>query len=587
MHKKHHFILFYSTIVLLFSGIVLFLCAKYFIEQSVYLLIGFIVSLVLLGLLKFLPVKAGYKRDRKNGSLLAGTALYFIALSILFLKRFSLERFPINDPEMVLSGITNVHGAIDRGIYYDIFTALAYALALTLVFFCLVFFYQKKTKHFYSVSRLPFKVHSNRFFLLFGLIILICSLADTYHDLRLYEYRKVIQKLYAEPVDSDFYRNEYVTPDTSLIKFPEKKRNLVFILLESMESSYADKQNGGLFEKNLIPNLTKLSEENINFSNTDKLGGGLDLSGTGWTVAAMTSKFSGLPFNLIGDENLSRRESFLPNAVTLTNLLADEGYKQLYIFGTDKKFAGRDLLLETHGNVEIHDIIWYKENGYVPKDYFKFWGLEDIELYKLAKMELDKLGKSEQPFMFGMLTIDTHMPFGLQYENCGTPNEIPMRQSISCADDLLMDLIDWIKQQPWYEETTIAIMGDHLFMATEKTNFFGDNKYLALKEKKKDLFSIANNPRRWLDIFINAKPANSDYESRIKNRAFSSFDMFPTMLAAMGCTIKDERLGFGVNLFSNEKTLCERLPEDSINYKLMERNHQYLYLEGTEPKQEK
>ena len=579
MHKKHHFFLFHSIIVLLFSGIVLFLCAKYFINQSIYLLVGLLVALFLLGALRSLPVAAASKSDRKFGSLLAGTSLYFIGLAILFLKRFSLERFPIDDPEMVIAGLTNINGAIDRGIYYDIFAALTYALGLTLVFFFLVLLYQKKTKHFYVVSRLPFRVHSNRFFLVFGLIILISSLSDTYHDLHIYDYSKAIKKLYADPIDSEFYRTEYIAPDTSKIVFPEKKRNLVIILLESMESSFADKEKGGLFDNNLIPNLTRLGEENINFSNTDKLGGGLDLSGTSWTIAAMTAKFAGLPFNLIGDENHCRRTTFLPKAVTLTDILAANGYKQLYVFGSDKKFAGRDLLLETHGNVEIHDIAWYKQNNYIPEDYFKFWGLEDLELYRLAKMELDSLGKGSQPFLFGMLTIDTHMPTGLQYDNCGKPDQYPMKQSINCADILLMDFIDWMKQQPWFEETTVAIMGDHLFMATEKTNFFGSNEYLALKEKKTDLTNISGNPRRWLDVFINAKPVNNDYSNRIKNRAFSSMDMFPTILASIGCTIKDDRLGFGTNLFSQEKTLCERFPEEFINTKLMERTKQYVDLE--------
>ena len=138
MRKKHHFFLFHSIIVLLFSGIVLFLCAKYFINQSIYLLVGLFVALFLLGALRSLPVAAASKCDRKFGSLLAGTSLYFIGLAILFLKRFSLERFPIDDPEMVIAGLTNINGAIDRGIYYDIFAALTYALGLTLVFFFLV-----------------------------------------------------------------------------------------------------------------------------------------------------------------------------------------------------------------------------------------------------------------------------------------------------------------------------------------------------------------------------------------------------------------------------------------------------------------
>ena len=35
--------------------------------------------------------------------------------------------------------------------------------------------------------------------------------------------------------------------------------------MESMESSYADQEDGGIMDDNYIPNLTKLAKENINF----------------------------------------------------------------------------------------------------------------------------------------------------------------------------------------------------------------------------------------------------------------------------------------------------------------------------------
>ena len=47
--------------------------------------------------------------------------------------------------------------------------------------------------------------------------------------------------------------------------------------MESMESSYADQEDGGIMDDNYIPNLTKLAKENINFSDKadGKLGGQL------------------------------------------------------------------------------------------------------------------------------------------------------------------------------------------------------------------------------------------------------------------------------------------------------------------------
>lgn len=48
---------------------------------------------------------------------------------------------------------------------------------------------------------------------------------------------------------------------TTEITFPEKKRNLIYIFLESMESTYASKDEGGEFEFNCIPELTQLAKE--------------------------------------------------------------------------------------------------------------------------------------------------------------------------------------------------------------------------------------------------------------------------------------------------------------------------------------
>lgn len=349
--------------------------------------------------------------------------------------------------------------------------------------------------------------------------------------------------------------------------------NVIIILMESIESSFADTANGGCFEKNLIPNLTNLAKEHINFSHTDKVGGGTDLAGSGWTVAAMLAKFGGLPFNLIGGGNMNRTV-FLPQAITVNDIFAYNGYRQLFLFGSDKRFAGRDALLETHGGVEVHDITWYKDNDLLPKNYGVFWGFEDEKLYAFAKTELEQLGNEKnRPFMLGLLTVDTHMPEGYQCNLCPSSEDMPLKNAIRCADTQVSDFIAWCKLQPWFSNTIIVIMGDHRFMDTNETTPF---KNMAISDTANKV------TRRWLDIFINAQLSDESKNYIAKNRAFSSFDMFPTILAAMGCTIKDKRLGFGVNLFSDEKTLCERYSEEYINRELMQKTVQYQTLERTQ-----
>ena len=52
-------------------------------------------------------------------------------------------------------------------------------------------------------------------------------------------------------------------------------------------------------------------------------------------------------------------------------------------------------------------------------------------------------------------------------------------------------------------------------------------------------------------------------------------DLFPTMLSAMGFQIEGNRLGLGVNLFSQQPTLVEQLGRDALNAELQKTSKFY------------
>ncbi|MCM1234689.1 MAG: hypothetical protein NC489_31690 [Ruminococcus flavefaciens] len=91
---------------------------------------------------------------------------------------------------------------------------------------------------------------------------------------------------------STLYETEYVKPDKVSIEFPENKRNLILIYMESMETTYASKEAGGGKPINYIPELTKLAEENLYFSNDEDLGGAMTYS-CAWTMAGLLATSGG------------------------------------------------------------------------------------------------------------------------------------------------------------------------------------------------------------------------------------------------------------------------------------------------------
>lgn len=98
--------------------------------------------------------------------------------------------------------------------------------------------------------------------------------------------------------ESEFIEYCYVDPATAQITFPEKKRNLIYIFMESMETSYMDQADGGLMEENLIPELTELAKENQSFAGDKGVKGARVLSGSSWTMGALFGQTSGLPLEI-------------------------------------------------------------------------------------------------------------------------------------------------------------------------------------------------------------------------------------------------------------------------------------------------
>lgn len=572
MEKKWEKLLFYivnGTLVLLTSYFVFALgLARLhlfnFFPAFLFFFFGYVLTFFCFKIFRLVPIKSEKSvHSTKLVFLKFGCFFYFLTLILLLGKKWAFSRFPMDRTEMVYINVMTLTGKFESKILVEVGTFMVISVISSLLFFLSVFFYEKRCSVLSFKSRFIKKINVNIVYFIFSLLLFVFALWNFGKELNIRAYMQLIKRYNTKPIDSAFYKNEYYKPELENISFPDKKKNLIIIFLESMESSFAGIENGGCFQKSLIPNLTKIARENINFSQQDGLGGGYDLSGTGWTVAAMLSKLGGVPFNVMG-ANI-KQNCFLPSLTILTDILAENNYKQVFLFGSDKRFAGRNVLLETHGNVEVHDSNWYKNVGKLPKEYSVFWGFEDKKLYRFAKEELEILSKQKQPFMLGFLTVDTHMPKGYRCESCPNTEDMQLKNAILCADTQIADFINWSKDQDWFKDTVIVIFGDHCFMDTKETSPF---KNILYPEK-------LNEARRWINIVINAEPLQAK-NFQEKNRFVSSFDMFPTILAAMACKIKEDRLGFGVNLFSDKKTLCERFSKEYINEELMKVNYQYL-----------
>lgn len=357
------------------------------------------------------------------------------------------------------------------------------------------------------------------------------------------------------------YEDYYIDPRSVNITADGTPKNLICIYLESMEVSYSSTLEGGFQSDNLIPNLTELAYNNISFSNfsdAKHLGGFHSVTGTTWTMGALFAFNTGVPFAFPVDANaMSDYEKVASGIVTLGDILKDKGYTQMFMCGSDGEFGGRKTFFEQHGDYNVFDYYTAVENKYIDKDYYVFWGLEDKKLYNMAKNELTKLSKSSAPFNFSMLTVDTHFPGGYICDLCGDEYGITAKNVVSCADKQIAEFIDWCKEQDFYEDTVILLLGDHPRMETVLV----PDEYLGTY-------------RLMYNCILNS---NFDKESlNLNNRIFTTMDYFPTILSAMGFNIEGERLGLGTNMFSKKQTLPEEIGFEKFKSELSKRSDYYV-----------
>lgn len=349
---------------------------------------------------------------------------------------------------------------------------------------------------------------------------------------------------------STFIEEYYVDPSQVNVTFPKEKQNLIYIYLESVENTFASKKDGGLYDTDKMPELTKLAKENINFSNTEKLGGALNLLGTNWTIAAMVAQTSGVPLKISIEQNsYGRHSTFLPGTYTLGEMLEKNGYKNYLLLGSESEFGGRKLYFEQHGNYEIWDFNSAVEEQRMKEEDKVWWGYSDQDLFKYAKEQLLEISKKDKPFNFTMLTADTHFTDGYVCSNCQKDFKDQYSNVIKCSSKQVSEFVEWIKKQDFFENTTVIVTGDHLTMQASIEEDADKNNY---------------GERSVYNTIINSKVQ----PNKTTNRLFFTTDMYPTTLASLGAQIEGDRLGLGTNLFSEEPTIIEKFGLDYVREQL-------------------
>jgi hypothetical protein len=276
---------------------------------------------------------------------------------------------------------------------------------------------------------------------------------------------QILTDLHLEPTSYLKIEDIYATPG----------KNIVVIYLESLEQNFLDEK---IFP-NLTPNLHKLIKEWNFYDNY------VEVPGTGWTVGALYSTMHGLPafFGIKGHKIFSEVEE--SNVISFGKILEKAGYKKFYLNGASLDYAEKRDMLRLDG---------YEAAGSdeLSSNYDRHeWGVRDKEIFKEAKNKFLELSKSGSPFNLTLLTVDLHFPDGLPDESLREKIGIDLQGSeyvVKSTDYLLGDFLNFLKQQPNYEDTVIFILPDHTLMG----NTLMTPAVKKLKQKERKLFLLTN-----------------------------------------------------------------------------------------------
>lgn len=166
------------------------------------------------------------------------------------------------------------------------------------------------------------------------------------------------------------------------------------------------------------------------------------------------------------------------------------------------------------------------------------------------------MASAGQPFNFNMLTADTHFVGGLLCPGCEDfYNGDQYSNVIRCSSRHVAALVQWIQEQPWYENTTIVLAGDHKSMDPDWFKDVEESGYT-----RKCFYTIINSV---------ATPTTQN------SRKITTYDLFPTTLASLGVTFNSDRLGLGTNLYTDEETLVEKLGFKKFDKELTRHSNYY------------
>ena len=268
----------------------------------------------------------------------------------------------------------------------------------------------------------------------------------------------------------------------------QKKYNIIYLTLESIDSGFLDKT------PQLTPNLNKLKKEWY-FKKIK------DLDGCSWTVGNLYCLMTGLPAYFPFEKNKIFQGLKEVNVVSLGDIIEKSDYDFQEYFVGESNFVGTKDLLEAM-NFSVFDNTNTSDNY---KVYPKTFGFHDKDLFFELKKRVKDFKINNNSFVIFAATINTHLN-GIRddrmTEIIGDKFENNLEHSVKSLDYLIGDFVNFLKNEDLLENTVLFIAPDHMLPSNRSIK----DTYKKFGKTERSLYLISNKE------FISSKQKNTQIE---------------------------------------------------------------------------
>ncbi|MEL7657419.1 MAG: LTA synthase family protein, partial [Bacillota bacterium] len=300
-----------------------------------------------------------------------------------------------------------------------------------------------------------------------------------------------------------------------------KGKNLIVIQMESMQNLVVNKTYNG---QEITPNLNQLIKSNtIYFDHYyQQLGSGNTSDAEFATNNSIYGSLASYTYKLYTDNYFKG----------LPKLLKEQGYETaVYHAHEDRNFWNREEAYKSLGFDKFYGGIGGTENDQYDMTEWMGWGLTDTEFFKQSMPYVEQM---TQPFYSFIITLSNHHPY-LMLDKYQFIELLPEDEgtifgnylnSAAYTDFAIGQLIQQLKDEGIYENSIIALYGDHMGLPKSDEEIFKSvSRFL---DKDYDFDTMMNIP------LIITVPGAEQSINQIVSVTGGQLDFLPTIAYLMG-----------------------------------------------------